>query len=445
MSSIDEESPSVVSSTPMDKSSDKKTSDEPSASSYMRRNSVSNAKFEVDKFDGTINFGMWQCEVLDILNQQDLECTLEDQQVEQVELEVPVVPVPTTSPPQEHHSDVSDSSSESDDVSVPEAVALTQSIATSRPRREIRKPARYDGMVAYALPVITGHSDTDVVELDYPLYGDGRGGHLGVRVLGCCDGLVCIETKSTLFLWNPSTRKSKRLPSVDLPHGHVVVYGFGYDSSIDDYKVVGFLYGHSGIDFEVKVYTLRTDSWRRIGDFPHGDLPYRHSSGVFVNGALHWNVSRETNGIIVSLDLAKETYGKILKPEYRDGRLYETLCAFNGCLCVLSDYRICAHLWVMKEYGIRDSWTKLAVVPYATRVSNLQYIDTMPFFIFKNGEVLLYTRMHLVRYNLKDGTFTYPMSPIDLASSILHPYIESLVSVDMDANKGVPCAPMVQY
>ncbi|KAG5538070.1 hypothetical protein RHGRI_025229 [Rhododendron griersonianum] len=75
---------------------------------------------------------------------------------EQVELEVPVVPVPTTSPPQEHHSDVSDSSSESDDVSVPEAVAPTQSIATSRPRREIRKPARYDGMVAYALPVITG-------------------------------------------------------------------------------------------------------------------------------------------------------------------------------------------------------------------------------------------------------------------------------------------------
>ncbi|KAG5546149.1 hypothetical protein RHGRI_018358 [Rhododendron griersonianum] len=168
MSSIDEESPSVVSSTPMDKSSDKKTSDEPSASSYMRRNSVSNAKFEVDKFDGTINFGMWQCEVLDILNQQDLECTLEDrpedmpasdwdklnrqacgtirlyqveqsEQVEQVELEVPVVPVPTTLPPQEHHSDVSDSSSESDDVSVPEAVAPTQSIATSRPRREIQK------------------------------------------------------------------------------------------------------------------------------------------------------------------------------------------------------------------------------------------------------------------------------------------------------------------
>jgi hypothetical protein len=44
----------------------------------MKRSSVSNSKFEVDKFDGTNNFGMWQCEVLDILNQQDLEFTLEE-------------------------------------------------------------------------------------------------------------------------------------------------------------------------------------------------------------------------------------------------------------------------------------------------------------------------------------------------------------------------------
>ena len=34
---------------------------------------MSNAKFEVEKFDMTNNFGMWQCEVLDVLIQQDLE------------------------------------------------------------------------------------------------------------------------------------------------------------------------------------------------------------------------------------------------------------------------------------------------------------------------------------------------------------------------------------
>ena len=38
---------------------------------------MSNAKFEVEKFDGTNNFGMWQCKVLDVLIQQDLDITLE--------------------------------------------------------------------------------------------------------------------------------------------------------------------------------------------------------------------------------------------------------------------------------------------------------------------------------------------------------------------------------
>ena len=39
---------------------------------------VSNAKFEVEKLDGTNNFGTWQCEVMDVLVQQELDITLED-------------------------------------------------------------------------------------------------------------------------------------------------------------------------------------------------------------------------------------------------------------------------------------------------------------------------------------------------------------------------------
>ncbi|KAH7865359.1 hypothetical protein Vadar_005606 [Vaccinium darrowii] len=170
-----------------------------------------------------------------------------------------------------------------------------------------------------------------VVQLDYPLRRDSCVGYRGVIILGGCDGLMCIKTGRTLFLWNPSTRKSKRLPSVNMPTDRVV-YGFGRDASIDDYKVVGF-----GIDFEVKVYTVRTDSWRRIGDFPHGHLlPHRYRSGVFVNGALHWIVCGKTSGIIVgiivSLDLATETYGELLKPGCRGTCFDEILWAFNGCL-----------------------------------------------------------------------------------------------------------------
>ena len=42
------------------------------------RTMVSNVNFEVEKFDGTNNFGIWQCEVMDVLVQQELDITLED-------------------------------------------------------------------------------------------------------------------------------------------------------------------------------------------------------------------------------------------------------------------------------------------------------------------------------------------------------------------------------
>jgi hypothetical protein len=46
---------------------------------------VSNAKFDVEKFDGRNNFGMWQCEVMDVLAQQELDVTLEDKPEEMSE------------------------------------------------------------------------------------------------------------------------------------------------------------------------------------------------------------------------------------------------------------------------------------------------------------------------------------------------------------------------
>ena len=54
------------------------------SSSTSVKTTVSNAKFEVEKFDGCNNFSMWQCEVLDILYQQELEDALEDKKPEKI-------------------------------------------------------------------------------------------------------------------------------------------------------------------------------------------------------------------------------------------------------------------------------------------------------------------------------------------------------------------------
>ena len=46
---------------------------------------VTSTKFDVEKFDGTNNFGMWQCEVQDVLFQQELDVALEESRPEVVD------------------------------------------------------------------------------------------------------------------------------------------------------------------------------------------------------------------------------------------------------------------------------------------------------------------------------------------------------------------------
>ena len=48
---------------------------------------MSHAKFEVEKFDGSSNFGMWRCEVKDMLVQMNLHFTLGDKPDDMDEIE----------------------------------------------------------------------------------------------------------------------------------------------------------------------------------------------------------------------------------------------------------------------------------------------------------------------------------------------------------------------
>ena len=66
------------SSTKFSVDSSRKALAESFAKPLVVRTMVSNAKFEVEKFDGMNNFGMWQCKVMDVLVQQELDITLED-------------------------------------------------------------------------------------------------------------------------------------------------------------------------------------------------------------------------------------------------------------------------------------------------------------------------------------------------------------------------------
>ncbi|XP_058203836.1 F-box/kelch-repeat protein At3g23880-like [Rhododendron vialii] len=276
---------------------------------------------------------------------------------------------------------------------------------------------------------IMRHEQSDTaVGVDYPF--DPK----GFWIEDSCDGLVCVHTdKKTIFLWNPSTKKSRKLPSITIPDDWQPACGFGYDTSTDDYKVVLVFKGGSNRDYhrnKVAVYTLRADSWRRIADCPNSVIVA--GKGKFVSGALHWTVrGSSSDELIVSLDLAKETYGEVSQPDYNsNGGFLSTMDVLSGYLCMLCrqwrNHGVHVDLWVMKEYGIRESWTKLVAIHDVTHPLCGEYFT--PKCILNNGDVLMVVGMRLVRYNPNDGTFSYLKIRGFFPNYSVYPYIESLVS-----------------
>ncbi|XP_058203813.1 F-box protein CPR1-like [Rhododendron vialii] len=173
--------------------------------------------------------------------------------------------------------------------------------------------------------------------------------------------------------------------------------------------------------------------------------------GTFLNGALHWTWWTLPNEIIGSLDLVKETYGQVLPPlsfeqevlppVYRDDNYthQNLLAILDGCLCIVCNCGCAINVWVMKQYGVRESWTKLFSIRTIPPVSH-QYWDvphSTVFCILKNGGVLMdIGNCSLVRYN-PNRTISSPTIHNSQDCFSAYPYVESLVSPDIDVDSGI--------
>ncbi|XP_052209385.1 F-box protein CPR1-like [Diospyros lotus] len=238
----------------------------------------------------------------------------------------------------------------------------------------------------------------------------------GTEVWGSCDGLICMSNAlDTVVLWNPNTRKSRKLPYSpvefeDASKFHACrVYGFGYDSASDDYKVVRIVALRSNdlsaFRYEVKVYSLKANSWHRAGKFPHYPN-LKRTCGVLANGSLHWVVTQgfdvRKDGSIVAFDLAREDYHVVPQPDYSDMNFFMLVHSLGGCLSIFCNYYLSrVDIWVMKEYDVKASWTRLISVAQPGVIGPFQYLRPVTY--SKDGrEVLLeQDSSRLIWYDLK--------------------------------------------
>jgi F-box interacting protein len=242
-------------------------------------------------------------------------------------------------------------------------------------------------------------------ELEYPCQMRRHG------VIHDCKGLILFTTVirdgqddnrfDLLTLWNPAIRMSMTLPRprIDVPKGKHCIHGFGFDHTSNDYKVLRMVQDSYRLFpvLQVEIYRLHTGAWET---FPGADdFLYRIAPTwqAFVNGASHWfgylkrkhmlsDVSSKP--VVVLFDMCDEQLRVMKLPDNFKGWVKALLGVSGGLLSLMEyndgrqDVNLSCSIWLMKEYGVAESWTKQFTI-------DLKDWRFGEIFCFRNNEKIL--------------------------------------------------------
>ncbi|XP_019171932.1 PREDICTED: F-box/kelch-repeat protein At3g23880-like [Ipomoea nil] len=222
-------------------------------------------------------------------------------------------------------------------------------------------------------------------------------------------------------------------------------FGFGYDEHNDDYKVVYAYCANYGDENVLMVYNFKHGSWKQSDRVLSTTGFVNPRIAVFVSGSLNWCNNNfqgsDWNWNIISFNLTTETAKAIALPRHEHG-VAICISESRGLLFAGFHHKRQMEVWVMNEYGVQGSWTKLVCIsnlpfhhPLPRGVENTAYMDICNArlaiaHVFENGDILIKVghQLKLHRPNAKGGkNFNICYAHGYMVTS----YVETLVSPAM--------------
>ncbi|CAK8563587.1 unnamed protein product [Lathyrus sativus] len=263
------------------------------------------------------------------------------------------------------------------------------------------------------------------------------------KIKGSCRGFILFCGSFNIYVWNPSTGLHKQIPfspfGSDLDEADYF-YGFGYDHSTNDYLVVSMCH-----PLHLEYFSLKSNTWKEVEapHFSYADMNiYRNQpkGGSLYNGAIHWLAScydlpAEFNQVIATFNLMERKLSYIHLPQDSDGNRLQLggLWVYGEFLSIYTkNYRNdTVEIWVMKEYNVDSSWTRILVLPIDLIICPNSVF--FPLCCTKRGEIIVVDEDDgLVKYD-KSGEFldlrSYPHYDLRCKVTI---YMGSLLSLPGD-------------
>ncbi|XP_026419983.1 F-box/kelch-repeat protein At3g23880-like [Papaver somniferum] len=297
---------------------------------------------------------------------------------------------------------------------------------------------------------------------------------IDVKILGSCKGLACLSyffnSCHLPCIWNPYTEEYKVVPiSTALnPYRQYVdvrANGFGHDDNANEYIFINFTgsrVGRLGYPGSiVSAYSLKSNSWKQSLYIPY-EFPFDKNThttpGLFCSGAFHWfaksilEKNASSSEVLIALDVGTGVVQEIPQPGSLDfdDKYVDVL---GGCLVILCSTKTESfEVWLMKDYGVRESWIKIYNIP------RLMLFDVEPVVqclrrikCLKNGQIILEIEYYktkrntatiLILHDLKDGHRRALKFGEDIFNCVsykplnLETYVKSLVSLKWNTYVG---------